>query len=99
MLNRNPDSSGAGHDNNMLTPALGYLVDAAQRQVLFMDAMRERGNQYLEHCAKAVPHVLNYAAELILDGRTLPRPVNYGLARILPPKGIEIDPVRRPFVI
>ena len=99
MLYRNPDSPGAGHDNNVLTPALAYLVDAAQRQVLFMDAMRERGNQYLEHCAKAVPHVLNYAAELILDGRTLPRPVNYGLARIIPPKGIEIDPVRRPFVI
>lgn len=83
----------------MLTPAFAYLVDAAQRQVLFMDTMRERGNQYLEHCAKAAPHVLSYAAELILDGRTFPRPVNYALARIIPPKGIEIDPLRRPFVI
>jgi pimeloyl-ACP methyl ester carboxylesterase len=99
MLYRNPDSPGAGHDNNVLTPALAYLVDAAQRQVLFMDAMRQRGNQYLEHCAKTAPHVLNYAAELILDGRTLPRPVNYGLARIIAPAGMQIDPVRRPFVI
>ena len=99
MLYRTPDSSDARHDNNLLTPALGYLVDVAQRQVLFMDTMRERGNRYLEHCAKAAPHVLSYAAELILDGRTLPRPVNYALARIIPPKGIEIDPIRRPFVI
>ncbi len=99
MLYRTPDLFGAGHDNDMLTPVLACLVDAAQRQVLFMDTMRERGNQYLEHRAKTVPHVLNYAAELVLDGRTLPRPVNYGLARIIPPAGVQIDPVRRPFVI
>ena len=99
MLYRTPDSFGAGHDKDMLTPVLAYLVDAAQRQVLFMDTMRQRGNQYLEHCAETAPHVLNFAAELILDGRTLPRPVNYALARIIPPKGIEIDPVRRPFMI
>jgi pimeloyl-ACP methyl ester carboxylesterase len=99
MLYRTPDSFGAGHDNDTLKPVLACLVDAAQRQVLFMDTMRQRGNQYLEHRAKTVPHVLNYAAELILDGRTLPRPVNYGLARIIPPAGIQIDPVRRPFVI
>ena len=99
MLYRTPDSFGAGHDNDLLTPAIAYLGDAAQRQVLFMDTMRQRGNQYLEHCAKTAPHVLNYAAELILDGRTLPQPVNYGLARIIPPAGMQIDPVRRPFVI
>ena len=99
MLYRTPDSFGAGHDNDLLTPAIAYLGDAAQRQVLFMDTMRQRGNQYLEHCAKTAPHVLNYAAELILDGRTLPQPVNYGLARIIPPEGMQIDPVRRPFVI
>ena len=27
------------------------------------------------------------------------RPVNYALARVIPPAGIEIDPTRRPFVI
>ncbi len=99
MLYRTPDSFGAGHDKDMLTPVLAYLADAAQRQVLFMDTMRQRGNQYLEYCAKTAPHVLNYEAELILDGRTLPRPVNYGLVRIIPPAGMRIDPTQRPFVV
>jgi len=80
-------------------PAFEYMVDAAQRSVLFADVMRQRGNQYLEHLAKKVPHVLNYAAELVLDGRTFERPVNYALARIIPPKGVQINPQRRPFVV
>jgi len=79
--------------------AVEYMVDAAQRSVLFSDVMRQRGNQYREHLAETVPHVLDYAAELVIDGRTLERPVNYVLARIVPPKGVEIDETRRPFVV
>jgi hypothetical protein len=76
-----------------------YCVDAAQRSVLFWDVMRQRGNQYREHLAETVPHVLHYEAELVIDGRQLERPVNYGLVRIVPPSGVDIDPTRRPFVI
>src|SRR4051812_39249698 len=76
-----------------------YLVDAAQRGVLFWDVMRQRSNQYREHMAEAAPHVLHYKAELVMDGRTLERPVNYALARILSPEGIEVDAMRRPFVV
>ena len=82
-----------------LSPAMDYMIDAAQRTVLFWDVMRQRGNQYREHLAEAVPNVLNYEAELIIDGRTLKRPVNYGLVRIVPPKGMTINPQRRPFMI
>src|ERR1700745_3171098 len=81
----------------MFTPAMEYLIDAAQRGVLFWDVMRQRGNQYREHMAETVPHVLNYKPQLVIDGRTLARPVNYGLLRIVPPAGIEIDPTKRPF--
>ena len=35
---------------------------------------------------------LNYEAELVVDGRKLDRPVNYGLVRIVPPAGVEVDP-------
>jgi pimeloyl-ACP methyl ester carboxylesterase len=80
-------------------PAMDYAIDAAQRTVLFWDVMRQRGNQYREHLAQTVPHVLDYEAELIIDGRTLKRPVNYGLVRIVPPKGAVFDPTRRPFVV
>jgi pimeloyl-ACP methyl ester carboxylesterase len=80
-------------------PAMDYAIDAAQRTVLFWDVLRQRGNQYREHMAETVPNVLNYEAELIIDGRTLKRPVNYGLVRIVPPQGIRIEARRRPFVI
>ena len=76
---------------NFFGPALEYMTDAAQRSVLFWDVMRQRGNQYREHLAETVPHVLDYKVELVMDGRTLKRPVNYLLVRIVPPKGIEID--------
>jgi pimeloyl-ACP methyl ester carboxylesterase len=79
--------------------AMEYVVDAAQRTVLFWDTMRQRGNQYREHLAETAPHVLDYEVELIIDGRTLDRPVNYCLVRVIPPMGVEIDPRRRPFVI
>jgi hypothetical protein len=54
---------------NLFASALEYLVDAGQRSMLFWDVMRRRGNQYREHMAEAAPHVLDYQAELILDGR------------------------------
>jgi hypothetical protein len=49
--------------------------------------------------AETAPHVLEYEVELVMDGRTLERPVNYVLARVVPPAGVEIDAARRPFVI
>ena len=71
--------------------SVDYMVDAAQRTVLFWDVMRQRGDQYREHLAQTVPHVLSYEAELIIDGRTLKRPVNYGLVRIVPPEGVNLE--------
>jgi hypothetical protein len=76
-----------------------YMVDAAQRSVLFWDTLRQRGNQYRAHQTETAPHVLDYGVELVVDGRTLPRPVNYALARVVPPAGVEIDSTRRPFII
>src|SRR5215467_2496845 len=81
------------------SPAMEYLRHAAERSILFWDVMRQRGNQYREHMAETVPHVLEFEVEPVLDGRKLARPVNYGLVRIVPPKGVTIDPKRRPFVV
>ena len=63
-----------------------YAIDAFQRSILFWDVMNQRGNQYREHAAETVPHVLDYKAELVVDGRTLERPVNYALVRVVPPR-------------
>jgi len=76
-----------------------YWLDACQRVILTLDVMRERGNIHLEHNAKEVPHVLTFKGELVRDGRTLPRPVNYGLVRVIPPQGVKIDPVKAPFIV
>ena len=77
----------------------GWAVDTAQRQILFLDALRKRGDDFLEHEAADAPPVLIYDYELVLDGATLPRPCNYTLLRIVAPEGVEIDESRRPFII
>ena len=83
----------------MLTHAAEYLIDFAQRTVLYLDAMRQRENDRLERAGQVAPHVLTFEFKLILDGRSLPRPVNYALVEIVAPEGVEIDRRRRPFVI
>src|SRR5258707_15738316 len=102
MPSSQPDPSSIGPFTaplGVFAPAMEYMVDAAQRSVLFWDVMRQRGNQYREHLAETVPNVLDYEVELILSGKTLDRQVNYGLVKVVPPPGIEVDPTRRPFVI
>jgi len=88
-----------GPISGLVASAVEYMVDAGQRSVLFLDIMRQRGDQYREHVAQTAPNVLSYAAELIIDGRKLDEPVNYVLVRIIPPKGTQIDMKRRPFVV
>jgi pimeloyl-ACP methyl ester carboxylesterase len=88
-----------GPMSGLVASAVEYMVDAGQRSILFLDVMRRRGDQYREHVAQTAPHVLQYAAELIIDGRQLNEPVNYALVRIIPPAGVEIDLARRPFIV
>jgi pimeloyl-ACP methyl ester carboxylesterase len=76
-----------------------YLTDAAQRNILYWDVMRQRGNQYLEHISEKAPNVLQFDYELIMSGKTLPQPVNYGIVKIKPPKGTTTDDRKRPFVV
>jgi pimeloyl-ACP methyl ester carboxylesterase len=79
--------------------AVEYWVDAWQRSILLLDVLRQRGNNYLEHNAREAPHVLSFDAELVLDGRSLPRPVNYALVRIVPPKETAVERHKRPFIV
>jgi Protein of unknown function (DUF3141) len=77
-----------------------YAGDFWQRSVLFLDILRERGNQREEMLAHGVTSVLMYDSELVMRGDELPHPVNYSLVRVIPPEGAEIDDRKRPvFVI
>ncbi|WP_243039244.1 DUF3141 domain-containing protein [Dyella sedimenti] len=89
---------GLGHVP-WLEGALAYTVDAWQRSVLYADVMRERGNQYQAHLREKIPNVLDFPSELVMSGLDLPRPVNYGMVRILPAAGSPSDPAKRPFVV
>jgi pimeloyl-ACP methyl ester carboxylesterase len=82
-----------------LGPVADYWIDAFQRSVLFLDVLRERGNIARDHNARVAPNVLHYQAKLLVDGRTLDRPVNYALVRIVPPEGAHIDAEKRPFIV
>lgn len=83
----------------MWTEGAQYAVDFAQRSVLFWDTLRQRGNNFLEHERKGLPPVLHFDYETVMDGRSLERPVNYALLRIVPPKGVRVDARRRPYVV
>ena len=82
-----------------LTAPIEYWVDAWQRSILFLDVLRERGNTYLERSVKEVQHVLHFKAEVVRDGRSLERPVNYVLVRIIPPDGTKPDPSKAPIIV
>jgi hypothetical protein len=80
-------------------PAWEYWTDAWQRSALFLDTLRERGNNYHERTERDVPHVLDFPVELVRDGRTLAWPVNYLLVRIVPPPGVAVDPSKAPIIV
>ncbi|HZL93107.1 MAG TPA: DUF3141 domain-containing protein [Vicinamibacterales bacterium] len=79
--------------------AVAYGVDFAQRSVLYWDTLRERGNAFVERERVGKAPLLHFDYETVLDGRTLARPVNYALVRIVPPQGVTVDAEKRPYVI
>jgi len=99
-------ASGAGEamaglaNPGVLDSFNAYLRDTLQRQVMFLDVLRERGNSYVERERDGFKPVLVFDYDMILDGRSFERRVNYALVRILPPEGYpEQQPDARPFLI
>ncbi len=86
---------GAG----LAADALSYAIDATQRSILFMDVLRQRGDHFRDYMAGKAAPVLSYAFEIVMRGTDLPRPINYGLLRIVPPEGVTVDPRKRPFIV
>ncbi len=89
----------AANARRIYNDASDYATDAAQRFVLTLDTLRERGNNDIAHEAAGTPPVLIYKTEVAMDGRNLPRPVNYVLLKILPPEGVEVFDWKRPYMI
>ena len=85
--------------NSLLADFQSYLRDSAERAILATDALRKRGDIFLEHEAEGCPPVLVYDYEVVMDGADLPFPCNYMLLKITPPEGMEIKPWKRPYII
>jgi hypothetical protein len=84
---------------NSFTAFPEYITDAFQRSVLFLDLLRQRGNEQIEITSRPMATVLRFDHEVVMSGKSLPRPMNYVLSRIIPPPGIVIDPLKRPVVV
>jgi hypothetical protein len=93
-----PKASAAAA-GNLMTSWPEYMVDAFQRSVLFLDLLRERGNEQIEITSRPMATVLRFDHEVLMSGRSLPRPINYALSRIVPPPGVATDPRKRPVVV
>ncbi|MGD8493733.1 MAG: DUF3141 domain-containing protein [Desulfobacterales bacterium] len=77
------------------TSSMEYLFDRTQRTILFWDVLRKRGNNYLAHLKAGQPPVLVFDYEMMLDGRTFERPVNYSLIRILDRRSKKAKPAKQ----
>jgi hypothetical protein len=89
----------AGSAGNFMTAWPEYLVDAYQRSVLFLELLRQRGDEEIEITSRPQATVLRFRHEVLMSGQSLPRPINYALSRIVPPAGVAIDPRKRPVVV
>ena len=85
--------------SNLMGSLPEYLIDAFQRNVLFLDILRRRGDEEIEITSRPMATVLRFDHEVLMSGRSLPRPINYSLFRIMPPDGLAIDPRKRPVVV
>lgn len=85
--------------HNPWIDAWEYMLDAWQRGILFYDTLRRRSDNALEHERQGFPPVLKYEYETLIDGRTLPRPVNYVLFRIKPAGSDASNARMRPIII
>ena len=98
-IQKNIESNPINSPKDFFALYTEYLQDASQRQALFFDALRQRGNIYVEHAKAGMPPVLDFEYEVVVDGLELTPPVNYMLLKITPPQGKTIFADRAPIII
>lgn len=80
-----------------------YQRDVQERTILFLDTLRQRAENMLEHDRAGLPALLDFKHEMLLDARRFARPANYALLRIVEIDGDCwddcVDPAKPPVVI
>lgn len=77
-------------------------MDFLQRSVLFLDTLRQRGENLLAHEKAGLPPLLAFEYETVLDARQFQHPANYALLRVIAHReGDSVPPIRpcRPVMI
>ncbi len=85
--------------NNITRDWNEYWTDFWQRNILFMDVMRRRGNDMVTMTTEESANVLTFPIEKVMEGRFFERPINYWLARVLPSPEIPTNNNKRPYVV
>jgi len=101
--NRQPASAAGPGAAASAEDAWSYLFDAWQRGILFLDVLRQRADNMLEHERAGLPPLLDFKYETVLDARLFDRPANYALLRITA-LGEDcwedcVDPAKPPVVV
>ena len=84
---RSSVASPIAEDGALADDAKAYAVDALERTTLTLEVLRERAEQDIAHEEAGTPPVLIYDHEVVLDGRTLPRPPTRCCSRSFRPPG------------
>jgi len=77
-----PEPTSAALRAVSVSEAWKYQCDFWQRSILFLDTLRERGNNMLEHEKAGLPPLLHFQYETVLDARQFEHPANYALLKI-----------------
>jgi len=57
-------------DTPIVQYAYDYWIDSIQRSIIYMDILRKRGNNYLEHLKAHLPPVLTFEYHLRISCRS-----------------------------
>jgi hypothetical protein len=76
-----PSAAGAGAAS-VFASAWEYQMDFWQRSVLFLDILRERGENMVAHEQAGLAPLLDFKYDKILDARQFTHPANYALLKI-----------------
>ncbi len=83
--------------------AWNYQIDSWQRSVLFLDTLRQRADNMIEHEENGMPPLLDFKYEMVLDARTFDSPANYALLKITEIEDVCLkdcfDPEKPPVII
>jgi len=77
-----PGGPSATARTGTLSEIANYQRDVMERTILFLDTLRQRANNMLEHERAGLPPLLDFKYETLLDARRFEHPANYALLRI-----------------